>query len=63
MHNLFNITYFYTDFCKSCAKRFVIKSETSINLSTQLVKHVSVRLSNLTPGLSIHLSQQISLNS
>ncbi|XP_071561183.1 ufm1-specific protease 2-like isoform X2 [Temnothorax nylanderi] len=53
----------YTEFCINCAKRFVTKRETSMNLSTQLFIHVSVRPSSLLPGLSTHLSQQKSLNS
>lgn len=47
----------------NCPNRLVTKTETSINLLTQLFMQVSVRPSNLLPGLSTHLSQQISLNS
>lgn len=50
-------------FCNNWAKRCVISREVSIKRSTQLDKHVSVALSNLEPGLPMHLSQQISLNS
>lgn len=51
------------DFCTNCANRFVISSDVSMNRSTQFVKHDSVLLSNLLLGVSMHLSQQISLNS
>lgn len=40
-----------------------MSSDTSMNLSTQFVMHVSVRESSFAPGLSTHLSQQKSLNS
>lgn len=50
-------------FCNNWAKRCVISRDVSIKRSTQLDKHVSVALSNLEPGLPMHLSQQISLNS
>lgn len=49
--------------CNNLANLFVISNDVSINRSTQLVKHVSVLLSNLPLGESMHLSQQISLNS
>lgn len=50
-------------FCNNWAKRLVMNSDVSMNRSTQLVRHVSVLLSNLLEGVSMHLSQQISLNS
>lgn len=60
---IFVLDFYSPLFCKSCPNRFVIKSDVSINLSTQLLKQLSVLLSSLLPGDSTHLSQQISLNS